>query len=81
MLAPECLVLKAVSEFITARDSIKKHTKFDKGGYLSSLWFLSRHGWHRPLFSEERIPSNMQHINRLGVTPVLRESVCRLVYK
>ncbi len=70
MLAPEYLVLNAVSEFIIPRESTRKDTKLDKGGYLSNSLFLSRHGWHLSLFSEHRIPSNMQHINCLEVTPV-----------
>ena len=69
MLAPVYLVLNAVSEFITP--SNQKHTKFDKGGFLSNSLFLSRHGWHLSLFSEQRTPSNMQHIECLAVTPVL----------
>ena len=36
MLAPEYLVLNALSEFITARRSIKKYTKLDKVGCLSN---------------------------------------------
>ena len=60
MLAPEYLVLIAISEFISARGPIRKHTKVDKDGFLSISWFLSKHGWHLPHFSEQRIPSNMQ---------------------
>ena len=36
MLAPEYLVLNALSEFITVRGSIKKYTKLDKVGRLSN---------------------------------------------
>ena len=36
MLAPEYLVLNALSEFITVRGSIKKYTKLDKVGCLSN---------------------------------------------
>ena len=73
MLAPEYLVLNAVSEFITARESIRKHTKPDKDGLLSTLWFLSKHGWHLFLSSEQRIPSNMQHVDCLAVTPISKK--------
>ena len=41
----------------------KKHTKPDKGGHLANSW------WYLSLFSEQRIQSNMQHINCLALRP------------
>ena len=73
MLCPENLVLNAVGEFTTVRESIRKHEKVDKDEFLSTSWFLSRHGWPLSLFTEQRIPSNMQHKNCLAVTPISRK--------
>ena len=71
MLAPEYLVLRAVNELMTAGESIKKHTKFDKGGCLSNLWVLSRHGWHRP--SVQRTEDTIKHAAH---APLDRDPYC-----